>query len=218
MPARNTTTASMRKSNASNNGAHEDSSELWGSFNFSEKDLIDSAVNDGDFFLMEDEVNAEDDTSTSEPNEDHWGLSEEIEQKHPYNTRQSKRSDRPTSLTSDADDEKPHAPVIPFDRQPSTPILPEMAELQLQYQRTLMRFTKSMRRSDQTRSIVKRQRNSKIPVTVSRSFDHDDGDDDDDTRVDFFDSARCKELEETRRRVYQMLHTSSAITFLQGDH
>jgi hypothetical protein len=45
----------------------------------------------------------------------------------------------------------------PSDSNQTNVILPDLAELQLQYQRSLHRFSNSMRRSDQTRSIVKRQ-------------------------------------------------------------
>ena len=68
--------------------------------------------------------------------------------------------------------------------------LPDTTELELQYQRTLKRLSKSMRRTDETRGIVKRQRLNKT-----------------DPNCNFFQSSKAKVMEESRKKLYQMIVT-----------
>ena len=63
-------------------------------------------------------------------------------------------------------------------------------ELQLEYLRTLKKLAKSMRRSDETRSIVKRQRSS----------DNDEN---------FFMTRRWSELEQDRNKISKIIHHDS---------
>lgn len=71
--------------------------------------------------------------------------------------------------------------------------LPNVTDLQQQYQNTLKKLAKSMRRSDMTRSVIKRQRK----VSPSLSFDSTNA-------PDFFAS---KELEQDRKHLFQLIHT-----------
>lgn len=225
----------MRKISASNKASAntQDSSVQWESFNVSETE-IDEAVNNDDF-LMDDDVNADGDTTSFEPNEDDWALAGPvIDEPSPasqkYVWKQSKRSARQGSPNEYSGDAKPHARVISPDRRAQHSVCavkhPDLiVELQLQYQQALMRFTKSMRRSDQTRSIVKRQRCYKVPATIQHSgYDDEKADGGgkadlnlDDLTGDFFGSARCRELEETRQRIYQLLEPSSVHNFHSGN-
>lgn len=66
-------------------------------------------------------------------------------------------------------------------------------ELQLEYRRTIKRFTKSMRRSDQTRSIVKRIRLSLQKKNQGSRF------------------LTRNEFEDIRGKVYQMLVSSTNV-------
>lgn len=74
-------------------------------------------------------------------------------------------------------------------------VLPDLVELQIQYQRSLQRFSSSMNRSDQTRSIVQRQCRQFIQnhpsllqgCTVLSSTEHDDEDNEDDDDVHSID-------------------------------
>lgn len=68
--------------------------------------------------------------------------------------------------------------------------LPDTTELELQYQRTLKRLSKSMRRTDETRGIVKRQRLNKT-----------------DPNCNFFQSSKAKVMEESRKKLYRMIVT-----------
>jgi len=69
-------------------------------------------------------------------------------------------------------------------QQKHQPKSPCQIELELEYQRSLKKLANSMRRSDNSRSIVKRQRSSEA-------------------KENFFQSPRCEELERSRQ---QMLH------------
>jgi hypothetical protein len=71
-------------------------------------------------------------------------------------------------------------------------VLPDLVELQMQYQRSLQRFSSSMHRSDQTRSIVQRQcrqfiqnHPSLLQGCTVLSTENDDDDDDDMHSVDW---------------------------------
>lgn len=68
--------------------------------------------------------------------------------------------------------------------------LPDTTELELQYRRTLKRLSKSMRRTDETRGIVKRQRLSKT-----------------DRHCNFFQSSKAKVMEESRQKLYRLIVT-----------
>lgn len=86
------------------------------------------------------------------------------------------------------------APVRGVRRAQSTP-LPQMTELQRQYQQTVKKLAKSMRQSDATRRIVQRQRSD----DGSSFFVQD-------TSSDFFLSDRCRELEDDRKRLFRMIN------------
>jgi hypothetical protein len=73
--------------------------------------------------------------------------------------------------------------------------LPDSAELQMQYQNTIKKLAKSMRRSDATRSVIKRQRK----FSPSLSFESDD-------ETDFFTSPRCQQLEQSRKRLFRVIN------------
>jgi hypothetical protein len=68
--------------------------------------------------------------------------------------------------------------------------LPGLTELQMQYQDTLKKLAKSMRRSDVSRSVIKRQRK----VTPSLSFESD-------SAKDFFAGPRLQQFEQSRKRL-----------------
>ena len=74
-------------------------------------------------------------------------------------------------------------PITPDTTFPRENTAPSIVELQFEYQRTLQKLAKSMRRSDETRSIVKRQRLS----------------------YNFFQTTRCEQLEDTRQKVLQVV-------------
>lgn len=80
--------------------------------------------------------------------------------------------------------------------QQATPqfILPDLVELQIKCQRTLQKLASSMRRSDETRSIVKRQR------LQSPGFNEDLSDN------YLFAPQRASTIEESRRKLYQMIN------------
>jgi hypothetical protein len=107
--------------------------------------------------------------------------------------RDSRRTVTPESSHGSSTDEAlPSPPSIPnVANIPFTAVVPDMLELQAQYNRTLQRFTKSMMRSDQTRKIIRR--------TCSA-----------DPTNDFFFSQRCQELEQSRKQVYRMLQRTQS--------
>jgi hypothetical protein len=72
--------------------------------------------------------------------------------------------------------------------------LPNLTELQLQYQNTLKKLAKSMKRSRVTRSMIKRQ--SKLSSILS--IDSDD-------ETDFFTSPRRKQLEQSRKGLFCLI-------------
>lgn len=80
----------------------------------------------------------------------------------------------------------------------SPPSLPKPDELQRQYQQTLRKLAKSMRRSDATRSIVKRQKPLNFKATTLHSSSR--------AVSNFFQSERCKELEESRRQLLRFIN------------
>ena len=73
----------------------------------------------------------------------------------------------------------------------------EAYRLQLQYKRTVKKLAKSMRRSDATRTIVKRQRSSMSLHSGLRP--------DDDISEDFFAGDRYAQVEHSRRSLFQLL-------------
>jgi len=75
-------------------------------------------------------------------------------------------------------------------------ITPEQSDLQSQYQRTLQRLSKSMRRSDQTRSIVQRQRSSN---SASGGFGQTT------TTAAFGTQTEDEQVAEARRRLFRMI-------------
>jgi hypothetical protein len=87
--------------------------------------------------------------------------------------------------------------ITPSDMDTSleigTPPDIDTVELQLEYLRTLKRLARLMRRSDETRSIVKRQRSDQCG------------------KDNFFTSPRWRELEQTRSEVATLIHHQSAV-------
>ena len=87
--------------------------------------------------------------------------------------------------------------------------------LQMQYQEGMRRLSKSMRHSDMTRSVIKRQRKiaPSLSFTSTRSRDSSyDGTSKStpavDHQQDFFLGPRCKELEDSRKNLLSMLNPS----------
>ena len=81
--------------------------------------------------------------------------------------------------------------------------------LQVQYQDGLRKLAKSMRHSDMTRSVIKRQRI--VAPSFSFTSSHSGGSNNSQGGAaqsmtqDFFLSHRCKELEDSRRKIFRML-------------
>ncbi|GAX14049.1 hypothetical protein FisN_5Lh027 [Fistulifera solaris] len=73
--------------------------------------------------------------------------------------------------------------------------LPDAFELQVQYQRTLKRLGQSMRRSDYTRALVNRQRSGCSQMS-----------NDSERSAGVFRSNEPADVEEARRRLYQLIH------------
>ena len=135
----------------------------------------------------------------------------------------------PFHFTQDAESSLHH----PHEK--SNLVLPDMVELQMQYQKSLQRFSNSMHRSDQTRSIVQHQcrqfiqnhptllMQSSTPATMpeeeSSVKDWNDDDDDDVSVVpprpantttappplQLFSPHRQVERDHTRQMIYRML-------------
>jgi hypothetical protein len=78
---------------------------------------------------------------------------------------------------------------------------PNPHELQRQYQHTLRKLAKSMRRSDATRSIVKRQKPMTFKGVASAVRQGRRA-----SMYNFFQSERCKELEESRRQLLRFIN------------
>jgi hypothetical protein len=72
--------------------------------------------------------------------------------------------------------------------------LPDLVELQLKCQLTLKKLASSMRRSHETRSIVKRQ-HLQSPVFTEDVSDSN-----------MFSTQRARAMEESRRKIYQMIN------------
>jgi hypothetical protein len=72
--------------------------------------------------------------------------------------------------------------------------LPDLTELQRQYQHTLHKLARSMRQSDATRSLIKRQKRMLSPTFSMPGRDED-----------FFTSDRCARLEESRRKLFNAI-------------
>lgn len=84
--------------------------------------------------------------------------------------------------------------ITPEKQKPSEVSLPDVTELQIQYQRTLKKLTRSMQRSDETRSIVKRQRLCSSAAKIYKEGEND-----------FFSSPQAKAIEEAREKLYEVL-------------
>jgi hypothetical protein len=83
----------------------------------------------------------------------------------------------------------------------SAAAFPNPHELQRQYQHTLRKLAKSMRRSDATRSIVKRQKPMTFKSVASAMREGRRA-----SMYNFFQSERCKELEESRRQLLRFIN------------
>lgn len=88
--------------------------------------------------------------------------------------------------------------ITPEKRKRREIDIPEMTELQLQYQRTLKKLAVSMQRSDETRLIVKRQRMCSSTTLICEEEEND-----------FFSSPQAKAIEEARKKLYESIHSSS---------
>jgi hypothetical protein len=122
-------------------------------------------------------------------------------------------NDSMLSMISDDDYASPQSPA-PEEQQASfyflrqiTPDqkneeiqLPDLTDLQMQYQNTLKKLGKSMRRSDVTRSVIKRQRK----FSPSLSFESDD-------ETDFFASPRWQQLEQSRKRLFCVINRDAHV-------
>lgn len=97
------------------------------------------------------------------------------------------------------------APAFRVTPEPSNSSisLPDSFELQLQYQRTLKRLGNSMRRSDVTRALVNRQRSG-----CSQSPNGNNNNTDSERSMGAFypKESSAADLEEARRRLYQLIH------------
>jgi hypothetical protein len=84
--------------------------------------------------------------------------------------------------------------VAPAEKNEDVP-LPGLTELEKHYQETFKKLAKSMRRSDETRDVIKRQRK----VSPSLSFDSFNA-------PDFFASPRLKQSEQSRKRLLTLIN------------
>lgn len=85
--------------------------------------------------------------------------------------------------------------ITPEKRKRSEVHVPDMTELQIQYQWALKKLAKSMQRSDETRSIVKRQRLCPSTAIIYKKGEND-----------FFSSPQAKAIESARAKLYEVLH------------
>jgi hypothetical protein len=90
--------------------------------------------------------------------------------------------------------------ITPEQQAPSKVNLPDMTELQFKCHLTLKKLANSMRRSDETRSIVMRQR-LQSPVFQGSISDSD-----------FFSSKHASAIEESRRKIYQLVNMGVSST------
>jgi hypothetical protein len=160
-------------------------SNLWGPVKFgTDAQMPNAAVImdhvDCDFLTMEIEV-----PSSASPSNASFGLNLSLDDPR-------RNSLSTMSVMSDCDYSSPRSPVPKNQRSfdysnEVSPDLPGLTELQMQYQDTLKKLAKSMRRSDATRSVIKRQRK----VTPSLSFESDNA-------KDFFASPNLQQLEQSR--------------------
>lgn len=163
--------------------------------------FINVAVSE-DFMLLDPDARVEDNI-VSDTSDSGWGLPREAmaETSHlgpPYFFRDSETDFTPRTpspprcrsfVANCMGNDISH--VTPEKATSDCVYLPDMTELQMQYQRTLRKLATSMRRSDETRCIIKRQR-------VSSSCGRFD-------ESDFFASPREKAMEESRRKLYDMI-------------
>lgn len=185
--------------------------------------MIDDVVSD-DFLMMEVEVDLDDHASEGGAHgshDDNWDLNDDggADANHRANEKlPSFNDDGEDEDDSDSDDEDyeddddtPRTPsqgdrqvflfksenvheITPEQQVPTKINLPDLADLQLHFQRTMKKLAKSMRRSDETRLIVKRQR------LQSPLFKDEESD------SDFFPSYHANAMEESRQKLYQMIN------------
>jgi hypothetical protein len=105
------------------------------------------------------------------------------------------RTPSPHRRSTPCDDETHQ--ITPEKRKRCEVSVPDMTELQIQYQRTLKKLALSMQRSDETRSIVKQQR-----LCSSTAMIYDDEEN------NFFSSPQAKAIEEARKRLFESIHFS----------
>lgn len=158
-------------------------SSLWGSMNFDESDVqnflnvpptgdeIDALLTDNHEF---DSLDLDDDDEEDIESSNLPGVINDVSEE----THIARVSPEP-----------PESPRRQCPERSSS----ESSELQRQYQATLEKLAKSMRRSDETRSIVKRQRLHSPDLKIAGA------------QTDFFNSERCRELEESRVKLVRMM-------------
>lgn len=171
--------------------------ELWEAFDGDH--MLNSAEHmDGveDNFLMM-EVEIDEHALPVAQNDDAWGLIDEQDS----STESTESSDTPRT-PSEAErqvvmlnfSEVTHQ-VTPDQQVPNKLVYPDLTELQIKYLRTLKNLARSMKRSDETRTIVLRQRMQSAEL-------QDEG------GSDFFSSPQLEEVEESRQNLYKLINTA----------
>jgi hypothetical protein len=178
---------------------HLDDTRLWDTFD-TDHMLSNDMVDDGDedFLMMEVEVTP---SSEHTENDDNWGLDEQEGKNGTWQEVDEPRtpSQRSRNLVHlDRQNMNDCVRTVTPETQTNQLSLPDMANLQLQYQRGLRRLSRSMRRSDQTRSIVKRQRSAYSQASGGGGKD--------DARPDFFASSRFNEFEDSRKKLFSLIN------------
>lgn len=158
---------------------------------------LDASFSNDDFFMeiTVDRTSSEIDFDLDDDEDFEMGCAEELPSFYLQQRQMAARSPSPSYSYSYANQVTPdnshHEKTMP---------LPDLGELQEQYNRTLKSLAKSMRRSDATRSVIKQQ--SRMLPTATYSFNSNDGST---QSTDFFSSNKCRELEETRRQLFQVI-------------
>ena len=93
------------------------------------------------------------------------------------------------------------------------PMTPEAVELDLEFKRRLKKLANSMRRSDESRNLVKRQRSYKCGSRTSSSWSASCSDGQQQQQQqqpldDFYQSTRCEEFEWTRKSLLRAIQTN----------
>lgn len=205
-------------------------STLWESYEYDDFMLIKEDTTDDEFLRMEIECeSSEVYNDTEDPIG--WSLADDITAPALV-TRSTVHLDHalsppmrslspinaPTSHSTTEGIQSPHLRMAP----PRT-VSDNSTNLQWQFQQNARRFTELMRRSDQTRSIVRQCRPQTLVTPSEKGMPEGDGEDDRcidfeedpqqkeesssmwSQQTDFYDSERCQELEKSRRKLYHLL-------------